>query len=227
MGIGFFVRLLSMWASDDVGHFKRDNDLELARWSWLQAYCAHICIRVVEVAARETPPTLRDRRVECRSPGQPHVGRTCSLVGRCIVEVLLDPLCQDLSNAYVRGNISAHGSLRREELCPCAVRYDHSSSGTIVDILILIQICSNGVLSREDTISCGDGIVIINTAYAEMPWILLFNSIQSRWTSLGEPHIRTLRTEAILGGRIFALLVRRHVWLESGAGKLCSRWIWE
>jgi hypothetical protein len=75
MDIVFFVSIL-----DDVGHFKRYNDLELTRWAWLQADRAHICIRVVEVVARETPPTLR--HVQCLNYG--HVGRTChcSLLGR-------------------------------------------------------------------------------------------------------------------------------------------------
>jgi hypothetical protein len=44
MGIGFFLSIL-----DDIGHFKRDDYLELTRWAWLQADRAHICIRVVEV----------------------------------------------------------------------------------------------------------------------------------------------------------------------------------
>jgi hypothetical protein len=38
------------------------------------------------------------------------------------------------------------------------------------------------------------------------------------------PHTRTQYTGAILNGRIFTLLVHRHIWLESGAGKFCSRW---
>jgi len=172
MGIGFFISIL-----DNVGHFKRDDHLKLTGWAWLQADRAHICIRVVEVVACETPPTLRDRRVQCRNHGQPHVGRTCSLVGRCIAEVILDPV-----------------SLRGRKLCPHAVRYDQSSFGTIVDVLILVQIRSNGVIE-----------------------------VQSRRASLSAPHTRTLFTAAILGGGIFALLVYRHIWLESGAGKFCSR----
>ncbi|KAH9009531.1 hypothetical protein EDB84DRAFT_1681625 [Lactarius hengduanensis] len=34
--------------SDDAGHIERDDDLELTRWSRLQADRAHICIRVVK-----------------------------------------------------------------------------------------------------------------------------------------------------------------------------------
>jgi len=79
---------------------------------------------------------------------------------RCMAEVISDPLCQDFSSVYVGENISAHGSLRRDELCPCAVRYDHSSFGMIADILILVQIWGNGVLSREDTISSAVGMVL-------------------------------------------------------------------
>ncbi len=199
-------------ASDDVGHFERYDDLELTRWSRFQVDRAHICVGVVEVVARETPPTLCNRRIECRSPGKSRVGRACSLLDRCIV--ILDPLCQDLSNPYVGENISAHSSLRRDELSPCTVRYDHNSFSMIVDILILVRIWSSGVLSREDTISCGDGIVIIRATYAEMPWILLFNGVPSRWTNLSTPQIRTPHTGTILERRIFALLVRRHIWLE-------------
>jgi len=200
-------------ASDDVGHFERYDDLELTRWSRFQVDRAHICVGVVEVVACETPPTLCDRRIECRSLGQPHVGMACSLLDRCIV--ILDPLCQDLNNPYVGENISTHSSLWRDELSPCAVRYDHNSFSTIVDILILVRIWSSGVLSREDTISCGDGIIVIRAAYAKMPWILLLNGVPSRWMSLSTPHIRTPHTGTILEHRIFTLLVRRHVWLES------------
>jgi hypothetical protein len=165
--------------------------------------------------ACETPQTLRDRRLQCRNRGQPHVGRTCSLIGRYIADVILDPLCQDLSNAYAGEDISAHVSLRRGELCPYAVRYDQSSLSTIADILILAHIWSSGALSKEDIISCGDGIVIIKAAYI---------GVRSRWMSLSAPHTRTLYTGAILDGRVLTLLVRRHIWLESGGGKSCSRW---
>jgi hypothetical protein len=77
-------------ASEDVGHSKRDDDLQFTR---LQEDHAHIYIRVVEVAARDTPPTLRNRRFRCQGPGQPHI----SLIDRCIADIVL---CQDLSNEY-------------------------------------------------------------------------------------------------------------------------------
>jgi hypothetical protein len=60
---------------------------------------------------------------------------------------------------YVEENVSAHVSFRGCELCRYAVRYDQSSFGTIVDIPTLVQIRSNGVLSRHDRL--WDGIVII------------------------------------------------------------------
>jgi hypothetical protein len=60
---------------------------------------------------------------------------------------------------YVEENVSAHVSFRGCELCQYAVRYDQSSFGTIVDIPTLVQIRSNGVLSRHDRL--WDGIVII------------------------------------------------------------------
>ena len=97
-------------ASDDVCHFKRDNNLELTRWTWLQADHAHICAGVVQVAACETPATLSNRRVECLRPWKPHVGRACSLLDRRMAEVIWDPLCQDFSNGYARreGQHSRH-----------------------------------------------------------------------------------------------------------------------
>lgn len=49
----FFV---SDVASDD----EADDDFQSTRWTRLQADGAHISTRVVKVAARETPPTLRD-----------------------------------------------------------------------------------------------------------------------------------------------------------------------
>ena len=87
-------------SSDDVCHFKRDNNLKLTRWTWLQADRAHICAGIVEVAACETPTTLSNRRIECPSPGEATVGRTCSLFDRRIAKVIWDPLCQAFSNAY-------------------------------------------------------------------------------------------------------------------------------
>ena len=135
-------------------------------------------------------------------------------MGRCIVEVVfLDHLCQDFNNEYVGRNISAHCSLRGA----CAVRH------TIIDILILVQIWSIGVL-EERCDQWWDGTVTIKAAYAEMPRVLLFNRVPSRWTILSALHLRTPRTGAILGGSIFTLLVRRHVWLESGAKTFYSGW---
>ena len=64
----------------------------------------------------------------------------------------------------------------------------------------------------------------MKAAHAEMPWILLLNGVPGWWSSLSALHSRTPRTEAIRDGRIFTLLVRRHVWLESGGGEFCSRW---
>ena len=61
-------------ASDDVYRFKRDNNLELTRWTWLQADSAHICVGIVEVAACEAPTTLSNRRVECLRPRKPTLG---------------------------------------------------------------------------------------------------------------------------------------------------------
>ena len=50
--ICLLLRLLSMpLASEDIGHFKCDNDLELTRCAWLQSYHAYECVWVVEVAA--------------------------------------------------------------------------------------------------------------------------------------------------------------------------------
>jgi hypothetical protein len=51
-------------ASDSPGRFERDEDLELTRWSRIQADLAYVCIKVVAVADCETSPTLCDRRVE-------------------------------------------------------------------------------------------------------------------------------------------------------------------
>ncbi len=49
VGTGFFISLNV--ASEDVGHFRCDDDLELTSCSWLQADHAHICVGVVEVVA--------------------------------------------------------------------------------------------------------------------------------------------------------------------------------
>jgi len=103
------------------------------------------------------------------------------------------------------------GSLRRRELCPAAFRYDYSTSTESADIPTLVQMWC--------------------TSPAEMPRILLFDGVPSRWSSLSAPYSRTPRTGAILDDRIFSVLVRRHV-LESGAGKFYSGgdhealWVW-
>jgi hypothetical protein len=46
--------------SEEVGHFKRDYDLQFTRWTWLQADRAHKYVRVIEVAVYEAPPTRRN-----------------------------------------------------------------------------------------------------------------------------------------------------------------------
>ena len=109
MGIPFFVSSLSGLRRRWSGHchFKRNYDLDLTGRSRLQADCAHMCIRIVEVAACEAPPTLCNRRAKCLSPGQPHVGRAVSLVDRRIAKFLLDPLCQNLSKHMHGGRIFA------------------------------------------------------------------------------------------------------------------------
>ena len=38
-------------ASEDAGDVKRDDHLESARWTWLQADHAHVCTGVAEVQA--------------------------------------------------------------------------------------------------------------------------------------------------------------------------------
>ena len=77
-------------------------------------------------------------------------------------------------------------------------------------------------LERESN-QLWNAIVITNAAYAEVSWILLFNRIPSRGTNLSAPHSGTPCAVTILDSRVFALLVRGHVWLESGAGMFCIR----
>ena len=140
-------------ASEDVGHSKRDDDLQFTEWTWLYADRAHMCTRIIKVAARETPQVLRNRRVKCRSLGKPRVGRACSLLNRCIAEVFLGPLCQDLSNQYIGGSIRAHGSLRGDERCPCTVRYNRTSFNTIIDVLILVQVWKEDMIGGAMALS--------------------------------------------------------------------------
>ena len=78
--------------------------------------------------------------------------------------------------------------------------------------------------SKRESNQLWDAIVIMKAAYTEVPWIPLFHGIPSRWSGLSSPHSRAPCIVAILDGRIFALLVCGHVWLESGAGMLCIRW---
>ena len=58
-------------------------------------------------------------------------------------------------------------------------------------------------------------LIVIKVAYVEMPWVLLLGGVPIWWISLSGPHIGTPHARAILGGRIFALLVHKHVCLES------------
>ena len=127
---------------------------------------------------------------------------------RCIAEVILGPLCHNVSSEYLGENISAHSSLHS----PYGVRYDCSSFATIVDVLILVQIWSIGVLEQRCH-QWWDGIVIIKTAYAERPRVPLFNGVVSCWTNLSALRLRTPWTGAILDGSVFTLLMRRYVWL--------------
>ena len=113
--------------SEVINHFDRDDDLESTRSTWLNADCAYVCVG-------ETPTVLSDRRIDHWGLNQIYIGRACSLIGEIIVEIVWDPLCQDISHAYyayIKDNISAHGSLRPRG----TARYDHSSFSPIPDIL--------------------------------------------------------------------------------------------
>jgi hypothetical protein len=55
--------------SEDIGHSKRDYDLQFTEWTRFQADHAHIYVMVVEVAAYEKPSTLRNRCIKCQSLG--------------------------------------------------------------------------------------------------------------------------------------------------------------
>ena len=88
----------------------------------------------------------------------------------CTVGVILDPLCQNLNNDYVKEGIDTHISFRRGELlCPCTVG---CSFGTIIDTLILVRVFER----RYDQLY--EWYRIIKAPHAEMPWILLFNRFQ-------------------------------------------------
>lgn len=72
-------------------------------------------------------------------------------MGDIMVEVVWDPLCQDISHAYytyIKDNISTHGSLWRGQLCLSMARY-HSRFCTIADILIAVQRWYAATLQRE------------------------------------------------------------------------------
>jgi hypothetical protein len=62
----------------------------------------------------------------------------------CVAGVVFGSLSQNLSDDYMAEIMSTHGSLRS----PYAVRCDHSSFVAIIDVLILVQIWSIGVLER-------------------------------------------------------------------------------
>ena len=121
--------------SNGPGHFERDDNLESTRWSWLQANHAYVCVRVVEVVACEIPPTFCDRCVDCLSSGKPDTGRACSLLNWCISEVILVPLCPDLSCTAYEENVRTHGSLRSGN--PRVTR--RWGFGMIADITILLH----------------------------------------------------------------------------------------
>ena len=122
-------------ASELINHLNCDDDLESTRSTWLEADRAYVCFGIVEVAPSETPAVLSDRRIEHWGPNQIYIGRACYLVGEIIVEVVWDPLCQDISHVYTKENVSAHGSLRPR----CMARYDHSSFSPIPDILTSVR----------------------------------------------------------------------------------------
>ena len=84
-------------ASEEINHFNRDDDLELTRCTWLQTDRAYVCIGIVEVASSEMPTALSNRRIEYWGPYQIYVGLACSLISTGIVDIVWDPLCQDIS----------------------------------------------------------------------------------------------------------------------------------
>jgi hypothetical protein len=137
-------------------------------------------------------------------------------MGRFITEAVLGSLCQSLSDEYMGETCSTHNSLRG----PYAVRYARSSFATIIDVMVLIQMWSIGILEQR-CYERFDDTVIIKAAYAERPSILLLNGILSYWTNLSALRFRTPWTGAILDGKVFNLLMRRHVWLESGNRTFC------
>jgi hypothetical protein len=148
---GSFVSFRWLAASKEIDHFKYDDDLELTRCTWLQADHAYECIWVVEVASSETPTALSDRHIERWGPKQVYIRRTCSLIGGIIVEVVWDPLYQDISHPYIKEIFRAHRSLwhRRGQLCLRTARYNHSSFSRIVESLTMVQKWSTSALQRQ------------------------------------------------------------------------------
>ena len=176
----------------------------MTKSTWLQADRAYVCVGVVDVAPSETPTALSDRRIEHRGSKQVYIGKAI------ILEVVWGPLFQDISDGYMKENISAHGILRpRGQLCLSTTRYDQSTFSTIADILTIVQNWSAGALQRESN-QMWDAIVI-------MKWVPI------RQFGFSAPLAEHCAV-AILEGRIFILLIHGHVWLEGWAGMTWSRW---
>ena len=62
-----------------------------------------------------------------------------------VTKGVLVSLCESLSDEYVGEIFSTHSSLRG----PYAVRYVRSSFATIIDVIVLIQMWSIGVLEQR------------------------------------------------------------------------------
>ena len=71
-------------ASEDVGHSKRDDDLQFTRWTGFYVDRAYTCTRIVKVLARKTPQILRNRCVRRRSLEK---FRACYFLNRCAAEI--------------------------------------------------------------------------------------------------------------------------------------------
>jgi hypothetical protein len=142
-------------------------------------------------------------------------------MGRFITEAVLGSLCQSLSDEYMGEIFSTHNSLQG----PYAIRYARSSFATIIDVIVMIQIWSIGVLEQRCYQRCDD-TVIIKAAYVERPRTLFLNVVLSYWANLSALRFRTPWAEAILDSRVFTLLTRRHVWLESGNRTFCRGGNW-
>ena len=92
------------------------------------------------------------------------------------------------------------------------MRCARSSFVTIIDVIVLIQMWSIGVLEQRYH-QRFEGTVIIKVAYAER-LILLLIGVLSHLPNLRALLFGTPWTGAILDDSIFTLLTRRHVWLE-------------